>query len=128
MVKTVLCFGSLGMEGDDAAFSVCEELAGNIEDVRFVRCESPMDVLGYAQEEGLYIMDAARGIEKVSVFDDIDEFRSRRSVTAHDSDLGMMLEMLSEMGKLPPVRIIGIPIGSNASEAAREVKDLLTRN
>ena len=57
MEKTVLCFGSEGFEGDDVAFSVCKELLGNIDDVRFVRCESPMDVVGYSATDNLYILD-----------------------------------------------------------------------
>jgi hypothetical protein len=125
-LKTVLCFGSEGMEGDDLAFAVCRELVGYSEDVSFVKCDSPMDILGYAGGRGLYILDTVKGIEKVSLFSSVDRFRRAKSVTVHDQDLGMMLKILIEMKMLPDVRIIGIPAGSNAIVAAQEVKRMLT--
>lgn len=126
--KTVLCFGSEGMEGDDMAFAVCQELVGFSDDIQFVKCDTPMDILGYAGGRDLYILDAIRGIGKVSLFESVEDFRRTKSVTAHDQDLGMMLKILIEMKMLPGVRIIGIPIGSNAESAAEEVRDLLARD
>ncbi|MBN2330560.1 MAG: hypothetical protein JXC85_01985 [Candidatus Aenigmarchaeota archaeon] len=127
-VKTVLCFGSGGIEGDDAAFDVCRELVGHSDDVQFVMCDTPMDILGYAGRDSkdIYILDAVKGLNSVSFFESVDVFRRNRSVTAHDQDLGMMLKVLIEMKMLPDVRIIGIPMGSNASEAAKEVSRLLS--
>lgn len=123
--KTVLCFGSEDMEGDDQAFAVCQELVGYSDDIQFVKCDTPMDILGYAGGKDLYILDAIKGINKVSLFESVDKFRRTKSVTAHDQDLGMMLRILIEMKMLPDVRIIGIPIGSNTDSAAKEVKRIL---
>jgi hypothetical protein len=130
--KTVLCFGSESVDKgvcDDKAFLVCKELDGRVEGVRFVRCDSPMEVLDYADsahEDCLYILDVVRGLKKVSLFEDIDSFRKTKSVTAHDHDLGLVLEMLAQMKKLPPVTIIGIPTGSNPTEDAKEVEKILS--
>ena len=126
MDKTVLCFGSEDFKGDEIAFSVCKELVGKVEGVRFVRCDTPMDVVGYSATDNLYIMDAVRGLKEVSVFGSINDLRRTKSVTAHDNDLGLMLRILTEMRMLPDVKIIGIPIGSNASEAAEGVRSILT--
>ena len=126
MGKTVLCFGSEDVKGDGIAFSLCKELAGNIGGVRFVLCDTPMDVVGYSATENLYIMDAVRGLKEVSVFESINDFRRTKSVTAHDNDLGLLLKVLVEMRMLPDVRIIGIPIGSNASEAVECVRSILS--
>ena len=124
--KTVLCFGSEGFEGDDLAFAVCQELVGYSDDIQFVKCDTPMDILGYAGGKDLYILDAIKGIDKVSLFDSVDNFRRSKSVTVHDQDLGLMLKILLEMNMLPDVMIIGIPIGSNADTAVEEVKRILT--
>ena len=126
MDKTVLCFGSEDVKGDEIAFSVCKELVGNVEGVRFVRCDTPMDVVGYSATENLYIMDAVRGLKEVSVFGSINDFRQTKSVTAHDNDLGLMLRDLTEMRLLPDVKIIGIPIGANTSVTAEEVKKIIS--
>ena len=126
MEKTVLCFGSEDVNGDEIAFSVCKELVGNIDGVRFVRCDTPMDVVGYSATENLYIVDAVRGLDEVSVFESINDFRRTKSVTAHDNDLGMLLRVLVEIRMLPDVKIIGIPIGSNESEAVEGVRSILS--
>src|SRR4030042_1553133 len=42
--KIVLCFGSRGIRGDDAAFRVCERLKGKVEGITFKKCESPIDI------------------------------------------------------------------------------------
>ena len=126
MEKTVLCFGSEDVKGDEIAFSVCKELVGNVDGVRFVRCDTPMDVVGYSATENLFIMDAVRGLKEVSVFESINDFRRTKSVTAHDNDLGLLLRVLTEMRMLPEVKIIGIPIGSNASEAVEGVRSILS--
>ena len=126
MEKTVLCFGSEDVNGDEIAFSVCKELVGNIDGVRFVRCDTPMDVVGYSATENLYIVDAVRGLDEVSVFESINDFRRTKSVTAHDNDRGMLLRVLVEIRMLPDVKIIGIPIGSNESEAVEGVRSILS--
>ena len=126
MKKTVLCFGSEGLEGDDIAFLVYKELEGKIGGVRFVKCDSPLDVLGYVDSGKLYILDAIKGLKKTSLFDNIEDFRKTKSVTAHDNDLGMMLRVLLETHKLREVMIIGIPIGSNVTESVEEVKKILS--
>lgn len=124
--KTVLCFGSEGMEGDDLAFAVCQELVGYSDDIQFVKCDTPMDILGYAGGKDLYILDSIKGIDKVSLFESVDKFRRTKSVTVHDNDLGLMLKVLIEMKMLPDVRIIGIPIGSNAESVVGEVRRILS--
>ncbi len=124
--KTVLCFGSEGFEGDDIAFSVCQGLVGYSDDIRFVKCDTPMDILGYAGGTDLYILDAIKGIDEVSLFDSVDGFRRSKSATVHDQDLGLMLKILLEMNMLPDAKIIGIPIGSNAKAATEAVKRILS--
>ena len=56
----------------------------------------------------------------------IDEFRQKKSLTAHDNDLGLMLNVLVEMKMFPQAKIIGIPIGSNPSDVVPEVQRLLS--
>lgn len=126
MNKTVLCFGSRSLKGDDIAFIVCEELKGKIRGVRFIHCDLPLDVIDFAKSDKLYILDAVEGAENVTIYRGIEDFRKMKSVTVHDNDLSLILKILKEMKILPKVRIIGIPIGSTPSKAVSEVKRLLT--
>jgi len=106
---------------------VCRQLEGKVNGVTFVRCESPLEILDYADADELYILDAVSGIGKVSLFPDMREFGRARSVTAHDQDLGLMLKLMSAAGNLPPVKIIGIPVSCNLNEASKDVRRILTR-
>jgi len=55
------------------------------------------------------ILDVVKGLKEIKVFDDVDKFRTVKSVSAHDLDLGFHLKLLKEMGELKDVRIIGLP-------------------
>ena len=65
----------------------------------------------FIPEEGSIIIDTVKGISRVTSFDDVNEFITTKSVTPHDYDLGFHLKLLQKLGKLPPVRIIGMPFG-----------------
>jgi hypothetical protein len=125
MGSVVLCFGGPAEEGDDTAFTVGRKLKNRMEDIEFVICDSPLELLDHQGRGDVVIMDSVRGIGEVTLFDGVGSFRRRRSVTAHDGDLGMMLELLGETGKIGDVRIIGIPAGSDAEEAASKVEAVL---
>jgi len=126
--KTVLCFGGEGIEGDDIAFRIYEELGGKIEGVRMVWCESAMDLLDYMGAENLHIMDAVRGLKRVSVFSGIESFRKSNPITTHDMDLGLFLHILDETEKMRKVKIIGIPIKSvDKKQAIEDVRKILSK-
>jgi len=124
--KIVLCFGSEVVDGDDAAFRVCETLSGKIPGIVFKKCESPMDVLDFAGKEELVILDAVRGLGNVRVFDSADEFKKVKSLTAHDMDIGNTLMILKEMGMLGKVKVIGIPAASDPIKSVKEVRKILS--
>ena len=82
------------------AFEVFDELSGRIAGVEMKKCETPMEVLDYSGRENVYILDAALGLERVTLFRSLDDFRKLKSATVHDLDLGTFLQVLSETGEL----------------------------
>ncbi|MBN1896256.1 MAG: hypothetical protein JW789_00825 [Candidatus Aenigmarchaeota archaeon] len=118
-MKKVIFFGS-EVSGDETAFRVMELLKPKMKGkAELLRCESVYDI----PEEGeVVIVDVVKGIEKVSVFMDIEAFSYFRSMSAHDLDLGTHLKIMKEMGWPLKVRIIGIPFGSKAEDVADDVR------
>ncbi|MCD6495903.1 MAG: hypothetical protein J7K54_01395 [Candidatus Aenigmarchaeota archaeon] len=123
MVRKVLFFGS-AVSGDDTAFRVMDILREKIRGkAELLKCESIYDI----PEEGeVTIVDVVKGLEKVSLFEDIESFRHFRSVSAHDLDLGTHLQIMKEMGWPLRVRIIGIPYGMEPEKAAPGVEDFIS--
>ncbi len=124
MTKTVLCFGSV-VEGDETPFSICSGAGKMLKGFRFVKCEAAIELLNYADGEEIVILDSVKGLKKPKLFSGIDAFMKVESVTAHDLDLGTFLKILSDMGRLRKVRIIGIPYGMKPEDAALAVEELL---
>ncbi len=125
MPRTVLCFGS-HMKGDDSPFKLCRSLKDAKNDFNFVKCESPIDLMAYADQDELLIMDTVKGIDKVRLFHDVDDFLNVQSVSVHDMDLGTFLKVLDGMGQLKKVSIIGVPFGSKRSDTLSEIGSILS--
>jgi hypothetical protein len=125
MAKTVLCFGS-EVEGDDTSLRVCSSVSVLVPDFSFVKCDSPVDIMAYAGEDEIIILDNVRGIRKTRLFRSIDDFMKVESVTAHDLDLGTFLKVLEGMDMLNKVTIIGIPFGSSKKDVLKDVRRLLS--
>ena len=51
------------------------------------------------------------GIDKVTVFDDLDTFVQTPKMTCHDFDAYTNLQFLKKLGKIESVYIIGVPSG-----------------
>ena len=124
MKKLVLCFGSEN-EGDKLALEICSELGGRTDGFDVLKCENPFDIRGHMERSGeIVIIDVVKGLKKARLFDGADAFAKTKSVTTHDLDLCSMLKILEAVEKRR-FRIIGVPFGSEKTEAAREAGKLL---
>ena len=63
----------------------------------------------FVPEERSIIIDTVKGIGDVRWFNSLDDFMKTKSVTAHDYDLGLHLQLLKKLGKVRQLQIIGIP-------------------
>lgn len=66
-------------------------------------------------------IDTVLGIDKVTVFHDLDFFAYSPRVTVHDYDLPLHLGLLQKLGKLKKITIIGVPAKSNEVKILHEV-------
>lgn len=106
----VYVFGNKDVGGDVVALEAANKLEGEVKDVEFV-VVNPNEDLPFAEENGVVIMDAVHGIEKITLIDesDLDRLKTDNSVSVHDYDLGFQLKYLKKLGKLKKISIIGLP-------------------
>ncbi len=97
----ILAFGS-HFKGDDLAWKVATELDGF--DVQI--CNTPEDVLDVSQD--VCIIDVVKGLSEVR-FVNIDELKTRKTVTSHDFDIAFFLKLIKETGTVFDLKVIGIP-------------------
>ena len=70
-----------------------------------------------SEKEKIIIIDAVKGISKVTVFDGLENFTAaHKRMTMHDFDLYDELVLLQKLKKLPEVAIIGIPWGESEKD------------
>ncbi len=123
-MNKILVFGNPYLKGDNLAIRVAKKL--KIKDFELVKCSNPDDLLNHDLNTSI-ILDVAKGIEQVTLFDDIDSLEFSVIFSLHDFDLSYFLKLLKETGKLEKVNIIGIPQMYDEESAVAEVKKLVKR-
>lgn len=121
-MKTVLCFGNEYVKEDSLAKEIADEL--KIEGVTFSKCDNLNDVLD--QKGEIFILDVAKGITEIKVFDDIDKINTNSITSLHDFDLGYFLKLMKEIGRIKQIKIIALPIGYDKEKAKDEIRKILT--
>ena len=122
-MKKIFCFGNEYVENDDLAFILADEL--NLSGFEFIKCYSPDFLMEHKGD--LFILDVAKGIEKVEIIDDLAYLSNNKLVSLHDFDLGFFLRLLKEMNKLGNTKIIAVPFGYNKEKAKEEVIEILRK-
>lgn len=121
-MKKILVFGNPYLKEDNLAVRVSKRL--DIKGLEVEHCSTPDDLLNHDLNKAI-ILDVAKGIRKVEVFNDLDSLEFSVLFSLHDFDLSYFLKLLKETGRVEKANIIGIPIGYDENKALDEVKDLI---
>ncbi|MBS1266163.1 MAG: hypothetical protein MAG795_00128 [Candidatus Woesearchaeota archaeon] len=123
-MKTILCFGNPHLKQDSLAITLAKKL--KIEGFKFKICIRPEELLENTGKE-ILIMDVVKGINKVKLITDIDQFRLNKIITLHDMDLGFYLKLLKQTGQIEEVKVIGLPQKAEQTKAKQQIKELLRK-
>lgn len=85
----------------------------------------PTEELESEQTEQIILIDTVIGIDTLTVFASAEHFLLSPRVSVHDYDLPLTLGLLKKLGKLPEVKIIGIPVGVNVKTLPEKITSLL---
>lgn len=122
MKKTVYIFGNPDIEEDSLPLRLLPLLKERMPEYDFLALDPNEN---WDLPEKLIIIDTIEGIEKVTTFTSLDDFARTPALTMHDFDLGMKLKWLSKIKKLPPFKIVGVPIGANEEEVLEGIIKIL---
>lgn len=104
----VYVFGNRDLDFDNIAIKIAEGLIGKIENIEFIFMDSADDFS--PTEDFPIILDVAKGIDKVSIIEDIKNIGSSPLVGMHDFDLAFTLKFLIKLKKIHGFKIIAIPM------------------
>ena len=128
---SIFIFGNPDLAHDSLPLKILPELKKCFPQIKF-EVKDPNEewgaftVSGPEPLEELIIIDTAVGINKVTVFDGLEQFESAPRVSMHDFDALFNLRYLQKLGCVKKVKIIGIPPTISEDEAKLEVAKILS--
>ena len=123
-MQTIFIFGNPDFEPDSLPVKLIPDLQKTYPDFSFV-LKDPNEE--WDVPENLTIIDTAIGLEKITVFDDLDSFVNAPRLSMHDFDALDNLRFLKKLGKLKNIKIIAVPPGMNKDEALKEIGRFLKK-
>jgi len=121
-MNKLLVFGNPYLKEDNLAVKIGKRI--NLKGFETIICANPDELLNHDLNNSV-ILDVAKGIDAVTLFDDLDSMEFSVIFSLHDFDLSFFLKLLKETGKLKKANIIGIPIGYDEESALKEVKEII---
>ena len=85
----------------------------------------PTEEIQLENNQDLTLIDSVIGLDKVTVFHDLDFFAYSPRVTVHDYDLPVNLKLMQKLGKLKKFTIIGVPVKGDETEILNGIINLL---
>lgn len=124
MKRTVYVLGNPIESLDRATVNLIPRLIKSFPHINFVHFD-PTEELPAPSDQDLIIIDTVIGIEKVTKFDNLDQWKLSPRVTVHDYDLPLMLGILKKLGKIKNIIIFGIPEKGKKEKILHEIKNIL---
>jgi hypothetical protein len=118
----VYIFGNVTHSADAAAVRLIPILSARLPAIRFIHADPTEEWFG-EDEPSVCIIDTVHGIDRITVFSDIGGFAATESVTVHDFDLATELTLLTKLGRIGRLTIIGIPVNAEPETVADTVVD-----
>ena len=103
----VFVFGNPDLDFDSFPLRILPELKKRLPEIDF-EIKDPNEEWGVSESE-LIIIDTVVGIDKPTVFENLENFSAPPRVSAHDFDAYTNLKYLQKLGKIKKIKIIGLP-------------------
>ncbi len=121
----LICFLGTQIEATDALpLSLIERIKEEFPEDVIIHYD-PTEELESANTNRIILIDTVMGIDSITVFASAEHFLLSPRVSVHDYDLPLTLGLLRKLGKLPEVKIIGIPPGVEVKTLPEKITSLL---
>lgn len=124
MKKTVYVLGNPIEHLDQAAVDLIPKLKKFFPRINFIHFD-PTEELPAVLNQNLIFIDTVIGIEKVTKFENLDQWKISPRITVHDYDLPLTLGILKKLKKINNITIIGIPLTGKSIKIQEELKRYL---
>ena len=121
---TVFVFGNAALEQDSLPLRILPELQKKFPQIEF-RALDPNEEWDVPEE--MIVIDTVMGIKDITVFDSLEQFSAAPRVSLHDFDAYANLRLLSKLGKLKKIKIIGVPPDISKEEAIHTISAELAK-
>ncbi len=118
----ILIFGNPDLDFDSLPLRILPELKKRLPKVDFEIKDSNEE---WETLENLIIIDTVLGIDKPTVFDDLENFSAPPRVSLHDFDAYTNLKYLQKLGKIKKIKIIGLPASPSGGPLIISEKEAL---
>ena len=118
--QIIYIFGNPDLQMDSLPIKLMPKLSEAFPSIHF-ELKDPNEEWDVPEE--LTAIDAVVGLEKVTVFTDLESFDSTPRLTMHDFDALANLKYLKKLGKLKRITIIGVPVEMGEEEAIESVSE-----
>jgi len=117
---TIYYLGNPLVRVDKKPIEAIPRLIKSFSDVLFVHVDPTENI--NLQNHILIVMDTVLGINRVTVFNNLQEFSRSPRYSPHDYDLLTDAVLLQKLGKIKDIIVIGIPAIGNLKEIVDETK------
>lgn len=124
MRKTVYVLGNPVETSDQSAVNLIPKLIKSFPQIDFVHFD-PTEELPLSYNQNLIILDTVIGLEKVTKFENFNQWKLSPRVTVHDYDLPLMLGILKKLGRIKNITIIGIPEKGSQDKILKDMEKYL---
>lgn len=124
MKKTVYVLGNPLINIDSLPIKLLPKLRLLCPQIHFEILD-PTEEIQLKNTQDLILIDSVIGIDKVTIFHDLDFFAYSPRVTIHDYDLPINLKLMQKLGKIKKFTIIGVPANGNKQKILNEIINLL---
>ncbi len=110
----IFVFGNEDLEMDSLPLRLLQKLQKQFPEHEFL-VHDPNEE--WDVSEPFCIIDTVVGLKEPRIFDSIDVFKDVPNLSMHDFDALTNLRFLKKLGKLPAIKIIGLPVEISESDA-----------
>lgn len=119
MKRKIYFLGNPGVEEDSKPLKITASLKKRFKNFNFIPYDPTEDL---PPNTGNFIfMDTVIGIEKVRIFNGLNDWSLSPRNSVHDYDLLLELKLRQKLGRLKKIAIIGIPSKGNVEDLTKQV-------
>jgi hypothetical protein len=118
----IFVFGNRDLEMDSLPVKMLPEFKEKFPQHEFI-FQDPNEE--WPLDKPFFVIDTVVGLPEPHLFDSIDDFERTPQLSMHDFDALSNLRFLKKLGKLPEVKILGLPPGVSEKDALKFIFSFL---